>query len=51
MAFKGNSCSAAMNSIMTVGQTAQCLGVNFGPGSDNSQLYAVQSNPNELGSG
>ncbi|MEI9979394.1 MAG: hypothetical protein WDN23_10405 [Edaphobacter sp.] len=50
-AFKGNSCSAAMNSLMTVGQTAPCNGVNFGPGSDDSQLYAVQSNPNQLDPG
>ncbi len=46
MKFKGNSCRASMNSLMTVGQTSQCSGVNYGPGTDDaSQLYAVPDNP------
>ena len=44
MTFKGNSCSAAMNSISTTGQTSQCNGVFFGSGtsvSDDQHLYSV----------
>ena len=48
MSFKGNSCSAAMSAITTVGQTNQCLGVFFGPGtSDNLHLYSVP-NPDSI---
>jgi cell migration-inducing and hyaluronan-binding protein len=46
MTFKGNSCSTAMNSLMTVGGTAQCNGAYFGQGtSTDDQLYSVV-NPN-----
>jgi hypothetical protein len=46
MTFTGNSCSAAMAAIVTVGQTNPCLGVAFGQGtSTQNQLYSVL-NPN-----
>jgi hypothetical protein len=42
MNFKGNSCTAAMSAITTVGQTNQCLGISVGPGTSSvSQLYSV----------
>jgi len=47
MTFKGNSCTAAMNSISTVGQTSPCNGIFFGPGSSENQLYSVP-NPNSV---
>ena len=48
LTFKGNSCSAAMNSISTVGQTSPCNGIFFGPGTSDSQhLYSVP-NPNSV---
>ncbi|HTD57056.1 MAG TPA: hypothetical protein VK670_16815, partial [Silvibacterium sp.] len=43
--FVGNSCSTAMNSLETVGNTSPCLGVTNAPqGSDPNTLYAVPNN-------
>jgi len=40
--FKGNSCSAAMGALITVGQTNQCNGVYYGGGpSTDAKLNAV----------
>jgi hypothetical protein len=49
--FVGNSCSAAMNSVETVGETFSCLGVTAANGPDqpggNGNLRAI-ANPNTL---
>jgi len=48
LTFKGNSCSAAMAAIVTVGQTNACLGVLYGKGvSDTNRLVSV-TNPNPI---
>jgi len=50
MKFEGNSCSASMNSIMTIGATSQCAGVFFGDGnlqSNDTTLYSIP-NPNSV---
>jgi hypothetical protein len=42
LTFKGNSCSAAMGAIITVGQTNQCNGVYYGEGpSTDAKLNSV----------
>jgi len=43
--FKGNSCSAAMNAITTVGATNQCEGVVYGP--FNASQNTLVSVPND----
>ena len=47
MNFVGNSCSTAMSAIQTVGDTAACLGVKPGPGSDTQYLYSIP-NPQQI---
>src|SRR5580698_5850841 len=45
LTFKGNSCSAAMAAIITVGQTNQCNGVFYGGGpSTDTKLNTVINN-------
>ncbi len=43
--FKGNSCSAAMGALITVGQTNDCNGVVYGPGSSTNTKFVSQTNP------
>ncbi len=45
--FVGNSCSTAMNSIQTVGNTGSCLAVAAAGNTDTSKLTAI-ANPNPL---
>ena len=46
MTFTGNSCTAAMNAISTVGQTSPCNGILYGDGTDQSNTKALYSIPN-----
>jgi hypothetical protein len=46
MTFTGNSCTAAMNSISTVGQTSPCNGILYGDGNEQSTSKALYSIPN-----
>jgi hypothetical protein len=48
MEFKGNSCSAAMGGIITVGQTNQCNGVFYGPGTSTDTKFVSVPNPNSV---
>jgi hypothetical protein len=44
--FTGNSCTAAMAAIVTVGATNQCNGVKFGEGSSTDTQLVSVVNPN-----
>ncbi len=46
--FKGNSCSAAMAAIVTVGQTNTCVGVLFGKGTSTQNSLVSVVNPNPI---
>jgi hypothetical protein len=43
--FNGNSCTSAMFSIVTVGQTAQCNGAKFGKGNSSNDALISVLNP------
>jgi hypothetical protein len=48
--FVGNSCSTAMNSLQTVGNTGPCLAVAAAGNTDSTKLTAI-ANPNPLPNG
>ncbi len=48
LTFKGNSCSAAMAAIVTVGQTNSCVGVYFGKGTSTETRLVSVVNPNPI---
>ncbi len=46
--FKGNMCSAAMFSLLTIGSTTACTGLIYGPASDAPNTLVTIVNPNPV---